>query len=106
MIEIEDVIRQYALYRLASVFKVDVGALSMDARFGIDLKASFTSDFRSNELDIIDNDIKDVADKFILKAFAKGELEIKTVADYCNHMVHCYAIKPKDVTNLLSVHFI
>lgn len=103
MIEIENLIRQHALRRLASVFKVNVESLSLNARFGIDLKASFVSDFKFNEFDIIYNDIEDVSDKFMLKAFSNGELEIKTVADYCTHMIRCYAVKPQYVANLLSL---
>lgn len=100
---IETVIRQRALQRLASVFKVEVNTLSTTARFGEDLKAKPVSNFRLNEFDIIDGDIRDVADKSLLKAMGCGELEIRTVADYCDHMVRCYAVKPKDVARLLSL---
>ena len=101
--EIETTIRRQALQRLASVFNVEVDALPLAARFGEDLKARPVSDFKANEFDIIDGDIKDVADKALLRAMSRGELEIRTVADYCDHMVRCYAVKPKDVARLLSL---
>ena len=103
MNEIETTIRRYALQRLASVFKVDIYTLPLAARFGEDLRARPASDFKGNEFDVIDGDIKDVADKPLLKSMSRGELEIRTVADYCDHMVRCYAIKPKDVSRLLSL---
>lgn len=103
MDEFEITIRKHALKRLASVFNVEVDALPLAARFGEDLKARPASDFKANEFDIIDGDIKDVADKPLRKAMSRGELEIRTVADYCDHMVRCYAIKPKDVARLLSL---
>lgn len=101
--EIETAIRRHALERLASIFNVDIKVLALGARFGQDLKARSVSDFKANEFDIIDRDIKDVADKPLLKAMSRGDLEIRTVADYCDHMVRCYATKPKDVARLLSL---
>ncbi len=101
--EVETTIRRHALQRLASVFNVYIDALPLGARFGEDLKARPVSDFKANEFDIIDGDIKDVADKPLLKAMSRGDLEIRTVADYCDHMVRCYATKPKDVARLLSL---
>jgi hypothetical protein len=103
MSEIETTIRRHALQRLAAVFKVEIDSLSPAARFGEGLKARPASDFKANEFDIIDGDIKDVADKPLLKAMSRGELEIRTLADYCDHMVRCYATKPKDVARLLSL---
>ncbi len=103
MADIETLIRQRALQRVASVFKVEAESLPLAARFGKDLKAHPVSDFKANEFDIIDGDIKDVADKPLLKAMSRGELEIRTVADYCDHMVRCYAVRPKHVAELLSL---
>ena len=103
MKDIEATIRRHALQRLALVFSVEIDALSPASRFGEDLKARPASDFKANEFDIIDGDIKDVADKPLLKAMSRGELEIRTVADYCDHMVFCYATKPRDVSRLLSL---
>jgi hypothetical protein len=101
MADIETIIRQRALQRLASVFKVEPESLSPTARFGWELKAQPVSDFRANEFDIIDEDIRDVADKLLLKSMERGELEIRTVADYCDHMVRCYHDNPADVAYIL-----
>lgn len=103
MISREALICQHALLRLAVVFGVPVESLSFDMRFGDELKARPVSYFKDNEFDVIDNDIKDVADKYILKEMERGALEIRTVADYCDHMVRCDAIKPVDVARLLNL---
>jgi hypothetical protein len=103
MSEIETAIRRHSLQRLASVFKVEIDTLQPGTRFGEDLKARPVADFKANEFDIIDGDIKDVADKPLLRAISRGDLEIRTVGDYCDHMVRCYSTKPKDVARLLSL---
>lgn len=103
MISREALIRQHALLRLAALFGVLVESLSLDMRFGDELKAGPVSYFRDNEFDVIDNDIKDVADKHILKEMERGALEIQTVADYCNHMVRCDSTKPVGVARLLNL---
>lgn len=99
----EDVIRLHALRHLAAVFRVPESSLSNDARFGQELKAAPASDFKANEFDIIDDDIKDVADKRLLKEMAQGLLVIQTVGDYCEHMVRCSALKPKEVARILRL---
>ena len=103
MEEFEKLIREKALLRLAGIFKVPVAALTPERRFGDDLKASFVSDFRRNEFDQIDDDIHDVADQSIAKEMSSGNLIIKTVADYCDHMVRCGKTKRKAVEKLLGV---
>lgn len=99
----EEVIRQYSLQRLATVFGVPVESLYKGARFGQELKAAPASDFKPNELDAIDWDIKDVADKQLLKEMTQGLLVIETVNDYCDHMVRCSAIKPEEVARILGL---
>lgn len=59
--------------------------------------------FKRNALDIIDDDIHDVADREILKEMVNGQLIIYTVQDYCNHMVRCYQRKPDDVKHALGI---
>lgn len=103
MEEFEKLIREKALLRLAGIFKVPVAALTPERRFGDDLKASSVSDFRRNEFDQIDDDIHDVADQSIAKEMSSGSLIIKTVADYCDHMVRCGKTKRKAVEKLLGV---
>ena len=99
----EGVIRRHALRRVAEVFGIGEASLSSDARFGQELKASHVSDFKANEFDAIDNDIKDVADKRLLKEMAQGVLVIQSVGDYCDHMVRCSAIKPEEVARILRL---
>ncbi|WGG52877.1 hypothetical protein [Rugamonas sp. DEMB1] len=99
----EALIHQYALRRLAEVFHVSVESLLLDMKFGKELKARPVSCFTENEFDVIDNDIRDVADKAVLKEMAHGLLEIRTVEDYCKHMLRCNAVKPVDVARLLQL---
>lgn len=99
----EEVVRRYSLQRLAEVFGVSEASLSLSARFGGDLKAGPASDFKVNQFDIVDRDIKDVADKQILKEMAQGKLVIRTVGDYCDHMVRCSKINPEEVSYVLRL---
>jgi hypothetical protein len=99
----EDVIRQYALRRVAEVFGVSEISLSNEARFGYELTAAPVSDFKMNEFDMIDDDIKAVADRQILKEQSQGVLVIRTVGEYCDHMVRCNSRKPKEVARILRL---
>jgi len=63
---LEEVVRRHSLRHLAEVFGVSEASLSLDARFGQELKANPASDFKANQFDIVDGDIKDVADKRLL----------------------------------------
>jgi hypothetical protein len=99
----EKLIREKALLRLSEIFGIPVAKLSLDRRFGDDLKASFVSDFRRNEFDKVNDDIHDVADREITKEMASGRLTIYTVGDYCDHMVRCSRTKRKDVLRLLEI---
>lgn len=99
----EEVVRRYSLRHLAEVFGVSEESLSLEARFGQELKANPASDFKANQFDIIDNDIRDVADKRLLKEMAQGKLVIQTVGDYCEHMVRCSNIDPEEVVRVLRL---
>jgi len=99
----EEVIRERAHARVAQVFGLTPDALQPGAEFGKELKASFVSDFRFNEFDKIDQDIKDVADRATRKRLASGELVIRTVADYVDHMVASYATNPREVARVLGL---
>lgn len=83
----EHVVREYALHRLADVFQVTEGSLSDADRFGEELKASPATDFRFNEFDTLNDDIKWVADRQLLQQMASGDFVVHTVRDYCDHMV-------------------
>ena len=102
MDDLERKVREQALQRIARLFKTSVDSLATNAVFGEDLKASFVSDFKPNEFDLLDNDIKDVADRKLLKDLSSGALVIRTVDDYCDHMVRCYGIKPREVARILQ----
>lgn len=99
----EKIVRAAALLRLSKIFQIPVDQLSQDMEFGKDLRASKRSDFKRNEFDLLDDDIKDVADKRTKQDMAKGHQEIKTVRDYCDHMVNCYSTNHKEVARLLSL---
>jgi hypothetical protein len=99
----EHVVRQYALRRLADVFQVTEASLSYDDRFGEKLKAAPASDFRPNEFDALDDDIKWVADRRLLREMARGDLVIHTVGDYCDHMVRCSHINAARVAEVLNL---
>jgi hypothetical protein len=101
--QVEATIRDRSRSRVAEVFGLALDALRLEAEFGKDLKASFVSDFRHNEFDKIDQDIKDVANRATRKRLASGELVIRTVADYADHMVACYATNPGEVARVLGL---
>lgn len=99
----EELIRSLALKRIASLFSVSVESLSLDARFGTDLRAKPRTFFRDNAFDEIEGDIKDAADKKLQDEMGRGAYEICTVEDYCAHMVRCYALRPKVVEKILGL---
>lgn len=99
--ETNDAIRRKALQRLANIFKISIDSLHGEMQFQ-DLKASFVSIFKRNEFDIIHDDIRDVANAQIIKKLENGDLEIKTVDDYINHMICCYSDNPNTVINVLG----
>lgn len=99
----EQLVRQYALRRLAEVFQVTEESLSGTDRFGEELKAAPPTYFRFNEFDTLDEDIKWVADKRLLREMATGNLVIRTVEDYCDHMVHCSRLNNERVAEILKL---
>ncbi|WP_338525228.1 hypothetical protein NUH87_06185 [Pseudomonas batumici] len=103
MNDIEKRVWDAAMRRVAAVFGIALDALSPDQKFGEDLKSSFVSDFKRNEFDLINDDIYDVIDRKVAKEIAAGALVIRTVEDYCNHMVRCYETKPKTVRQVLRI---
>jgi len=99
----EDMIRQHALRRLAQVFRISEASLSNEARFGCELKAAPASDFKRNEFDTIHDDIRDVADREILKQIEQGLFVVYSVGDYCDHMVRCSSREPEIVAEILGL---
>jgi hypothetical protein len=102
----DNTIRDLALSRLSAIFDMPATELKRDLRFGTDLDTSFVSDLHENELDLIDNDIRDVVEKIadpdITKKLASGSLEIWTVDDYCEFMIRCSNIDTQCVKRLLA----
>ena len=103
--DLEQRIRVAALGKMARLFDLPVSSLREQARFGADLKPSIVSDWRYNEFDQILHDIRDVADVNVLRELDTGTLEIRTIADYCDHMVRCYQTKPSAVEAALGASF-
>ncbi|MFS2096232.1 hypothetical protein ACCC96_24800 [Pseudomonas sp. Pseusp11] len=100
----DEIIRKFALQRIANVFNISVDLLNEAAVFGEDLKATrSTGLFRRNEYDAIEGDILDVCDRETYKTISSGNLTIYTIGDYCNHMVRCYKHNPKDVIATLKI---
>lgn len=100
----EELVRRFAVRRLADVFHLPETALTYEARFGRELKAASVSDFKANEFDMIDNDIKDVVDRGLRKQMSQGTLVIRTVGDYCDHMVRCSSVNPREVARVLGLN--
>jgi RHS repeat-associated protein len=88
----EQLARQHALQLLTEVLEVAAESLPHDARFGEELKAQTVSSFKRPAFNIICDDVTDVADKPIRKEIGQGKLVIKSVGDYCDHMVRCSRI--------------
>lgn len=99
----DDEIRSAARARIAEIFGKDVEAIADSRRFGSDLDASFVSDFRHNELDRVDFDIRDAATKEIRQRLDSGEIVIRTVGDYCEHLVRCWRTSPAEVLRILRL---
>ena len=99
----DEELRRAAKLRVARLFNVNSDTLEDRVVFGEDLKMSFISDFKPNEFDQVDYDIRDVADPQILKELSSGTLVIRTVGDYCEHMVRCYRTKPEEVIRVLRI---
>lgn len=99
----EGIVREKSLARIASVFSIDQDGISLLDRFGVELKSSFVSDFKDNELDVINNDIHDVASRKEAADLESGMLVITTVGDYCDFMVRCSQSNPSEVAYLLKM---
>ncbi|WPN60546.1 hypothetical protein [Pseudomonas sp. P9_31] len=104
MSETDEIIREFALQRIANIFNIPVDSLNKEAVFGNDLKASRPPGlFNPNEYDKAEGDILDVCDRETYKAISSGNLTIRTIGDYCDHMIKCHKKKPKDVIQTLKI---
>lgn len=99
---VEQRIRAASRARISTIFGISESALRDQDRFGVDLNASFRSDFRYNELDQILHDVRDVANKAVLAELNSGRREITTVLEYCNYMVLCYDASPAEVEAVIG----
>ena len=89
--------------RIAKVFRVSVDSIKDDYVFGEDLTNSEKSDFKYGELDQILHDVRDVADRQTIKRMNSGQLVIRCVRDYCQHMRSCYQENEREVANTLGI---
>jgi hypothetical protein len=104
MSETDEIVREFALQRIAYIFNVPVDSLNKEAVFWSDLEATHPPGlFNPNEYDKVEGDILDVCDREIYKAISSGNLTIRTVGDYCDHMIKCYKKNPKDVIATLKI---
>lgn len=95
-------IEQLAIKRIASIFSISPDKIERNWRFGHELRSSFSSDFRRNELDRINDDIHDVADRKTLCNFTDGSVTISTVGDYCDLMLQRSREKAQKVLDVLD----
>lgn len=98
----EEEIQRLAIARIANLFQMPESSIRVEMTLGKDLKATFKSDFRENELDKVYYDIQNAADRETYKKLERGEILIQTVQDYCEYMVECYRVNPKEVVRVLS----
>lgn len=96
-------LKEKCVLRVAEIFQIPAANLDPGLRFGEDLKPSFISDFKENELDQISNDIHDMADRKAAAELKSGKLIIRTVQDYCDFMVRCSETNPKGVGHLFKI---
>lgn len=92
-----------SIKKLAEIFKIPIESIQLDYQFGKELDASFVSDWSYNELDQVLHDVRDVADRNIIKELEAGNLIIETLEKYCNHMIRCYKTEPKEVIYALGL---
>jgi hypothetical protein len=92
-----------ARQRIAKVFGMLADRIRPEHVFGEDLRSSGKSDFKYNEYDQMLHDIRDCADRQSLKQIDSGALEVRTVAEYCDHMVRCYQTNEKAVLSALGL---
>ncbi len=94
----------YLCYKkIAEIFKLPVEKIKPDDVFGKDILCTpITSEFKENEFDVMLFDIRYVADPKTIKQLNNGGLVIKTVNDYCKHMVHCHHKRPNRVIDTLE----
>lgn len=99
----DEIVYLAAKRRIAKIFRIDPGELLAHDVFGEKLRALFVSDFKQNEFDDVLEDIRSVTSREILKEVDSGNLVIRTVADYCHHMVRCSQANPTAVKRLLGL---
>lgn len=92
-----------ATERIAEIFHLEVKSVKMEMVFDRDFSGSKPSDFKWNEFDRVFHDIRDVASKKVLHEINSGVLTIRTVDDYCNHMIRCYQENAVEVVRLLKL---
>jgi hypothetical protein len=93
-----DGIRDKVLRRISFLYKTPV---SLDDKFCVDLKSSFISDFRWNEMDLMLFDIEDIVE--ILKLDEdKSFSGVQTVSDFCELVNRLNEEDPRQCEMLLA----
>lgn len=100
----ERVVRKAALKRVATIFRLPEAMVDESMVFGEHLNVSSRSDFRRNEFDIILDDIRDMANKDMIAKIDKGEINVRTVKEYCDYMLVCYLYNHEEVGRLLGIN--
>jgi hypothetical protein len=89
-----------ALSRIAWIFRVSEEELGPEKRFGSDLRESFVSDFRHNELDRIGFDIEEMVDG--IGDISIRSRKVQTVAEFCALAEEFRAAKPEGYDQLVA----
>lgn len=98
---VNDVLRQNILLYLSKVLNTPVELLKDEMILGVDIKPSFVSDFKYNELDALIEDLRDIGSGAIAKEWKRGDVKIESVGDCVKYISRCYDAKPKLVSNLI-----
>jgi hypothetical protein len=96
---------KFSLLRIANIFNISFDSLRRESEFGKDLKVGSSSGLlKRNEYELIEEDIYNVANRLFYKELVAGNLTIRTVGDYCNHMVRCFKVNQENVIYVLEMN--
>lgn len=98
----EEEIEKLAIARIASLFQVPESSIRGEMILGKDLRATFQSDFRENELDKVYYDILNAANRETYDKLERGKITIQSVQDYCKYMAECYRVNSREVLRILN----
>jgi len=100
----EEDISNASIKKVAELFNLPYKDILPNYEFGKDLLCDRErSDFKENEFDLMLFDIRYVADRKTTKELNSEKLVIRTVNDYCEHMIRSYETNPKRVVDTLGL---